>query len=336
MTRPSRDTDLRAELAELHLPLMAIELVRLTVIAITPSALTLVGGTRAQVIGAPAVDLIAPEDRPRAELALTALATGAVDFIKGHGRFIGTRQDELTSTWAAALERGGERLALLQISAGDRSERSPLATFLQAEPLELTVGVVDNDWVITTITSGVERLLGVPGVEMVGRRLLGTVDEHDVDRVLRAAATAKADVSIGLMVRMRTAEESWVDVRAVVGALADSPRRFFILAPEPVGRDIRAAKLEAHLRRIAAELQASGVIELAPSVPSLPDLAVGGLTPRQWEVLTRLLRGERVATIAEELFVSESTVRNHLSAIFEHVGVHSQAELMAVALRQSG
>jgi DNA-binding NarL/FixJ family response regulator len=55
---------------------------------------------------------------------------------------------------------------------------------------------------------------------------------------------------------------------------------------------------------------------------------MGQLTSRQWEILNRLLRGERVPTIANALFISPSTVRNHLSAIFEKFGVHSQAELI--------
>jgi DNA-binding NarL/FixJ family response regulator len=35
-----------------------------------------------------------------------------------------------------------------------------------------------------------------------------------------------------------------------------------------------------------------------------------------------------VSTIAGELMISESTVRNHLSTIFQRFGVHSQAELI--------
>ena len=46
-------------------------------------------------------------------------------------------------------------------------------------------------------------------------------------------------------------------------------------------------------------------------------------------ILRRLLRGERVPTIARDLFLSQSTVRNHLSAIYRRLGVHSQAGLLA-------
>ena len=48
------------------------------------------------------------------------------------------------------------------------------------------------------------------------------------------------------------------------------------------------------------------------------------------------LRGERVPTIARDLFLSQSTVRNHLSAIYRRVGVHSQAELVARLLPGRG
>ena len=52
------------------------------------------------------------------------------------------------------------------------------------------------------------------------------------------------------------------------------------------------------------------------------------LTTRQWEILSRMAQGQRVSTIAGELYISPSTVRNHLAVIFKKFGVHSQAELM--------
>jgi DNA-binding NarL/FixJ family response regulator len=53
-----------------------------------------------------------------------------------------------------------------------------------------------------------------------------------------------------------------------------------------------------------------------------------GLTARQREIVAALLRGERTSDIAASLFVSKSTVRNHLAAIFKEFGVHSQPELL--------
>lgn len=59
---------------------------------------------------------------------------------------------------------------------------------------------------------------------------------------------------------------------------------------------------------------------------SLPEAAQ--LTPRQVEILKRLLAGDRVPRIARDLYVSQSTVRNHLSLIYRRFAVHSQDELL--------
>jgi DNA-binding CsgD family transcriptional regulator len=94
----------------------------------------------------------------------------------------------------------------------------------------------------------------------------------------------------------------------------------------------RVANLERRLWRIAREFEGSGVLSSVANVTSIADpYATPGVTelsPRQWEVLTRLLQGERVPRIAEELFLSQSTVRNHLADMFKKMGVHSQEELL--------
>jgi PAS domain S-box-containing protein len=56
--------------------------------------------------------------------------------------------------------------------------------------------------------------------------------------------------------------------------------------------------------------------------------ALNQLSDRQREVLTLLLRGERVPGIARTLFLAPSTVRNHLTDVFRKLGVHSQEELL--------
>ncbi|HEV3187879.1 MAG TPA: MEDS domain-containing protein [Acidimicrobiales bacterium] len=91
----------------------------------------------------------------------------------------------------------------------------------------------------------------------------------------------------------------------------------------------RVANLERRLWRIAREFEGADMFSAVNNVPdpySLP--GVDELSPRQWEVLTRLLHGERVPRIAEDLFLSQSTIRNHLADIFKKLGVHSQEELL--------
>ncbi len=57
------------------------------------------------------------------------------------------------------------------------------------------------------------------------------------------------------------------------------------------------------------------------------------LSRREFEVVKLLLRGDRVPVIARQLFVSQSTVRNHLSSVFRKLRVRSQQELI-VLLRE--
>ena len=51
------------------------------------------------------------------------------------------------------------------------------------------------------------------------------------------------------------------------------------------------------------------------------------LSDREREVLVYLLEGKRVGTIAQLLYLSEHTVRNHLKSVYRKLGVHSVAEL---------
>jgi DNA-binding CsgD family transcriptional regulator len=57
--------------------------------------------------------------------------------------------------------------------------------------------------------------------------------------------------------------------------------------------------------------------------------AAMGLTPRQQEIASRVLWGASNKHIANELDVTEQTVRDHLSAVFRKLGIHHRAELAA-------
>ena len=136
------------------------------------------------------------------------------------------------------------------------------------------------------------------------------------------------------LAEIASGDGSWIPVGVLVApvetnstrirfALVGQTERSFPRTPD------RVQELELRLRQIGAELRAAGVLdsmEVAPAPDDYPQM--GQLTSRQWEILSRLLQGERVSTIAKALFVSQSTVRNHLSTIFRKFDVHNQAELI--------
>ncbi|MBI5207765.1 MAG: helix-turn-helix transcriptional regulator, partial [Candidatus Firestonebacteria bacterium] len=56
------------------------------------------------------------------------------------------------------------------------------------------------------------------------------------------------------------------------------------------------------------------------------------LSERQEEVAIMIMQGFPNRKIAERLFISELTVKDHLQNIFEKTGVHTRSELIAKVL----
>ena len=63
--------------------------------------------------------------------------------------------------------------------------------------------------------------------------------------------------------------------------------------------------------------------------PDLPATAAGELTARERQLLGLLAQGWHNARIADELHLSEQTVRNYVSRLYAKLGVRSRAEVMA-------
>jgi two-component system, NarL family, response regulator LiaR len=99
------------------------------------------------------------------------------------------------------------------------------------------------------------------------------------------------------------------------------------VGPDELGQAVRrAARGEATLHpRVAAQVMAS------LSQPPAPALPGPGLTEREVEVLGLIADGRSNAEIAERLFVSEKTVKSHVSNILGklHLADRTQAAVWA-------
>jgi DNA-binding NarL/FixJ family response regulator len=60
---------------------------------------------------------------------------------------------------------------------------------------------------------------------------------------------------------------------------------------------------------------------------------INHLTPREREVTSLVAAGLRNKAIAKRLFISEATVRHHLSSAFSKLGVADRYELISYAFR---
>jgi DNA-binding NarL/FixJ family response regulator len=105
--------------------------------------------------------------------------------------------------------------------------------------------------------------------------------------------------------------------------------------------DLLAKFLEHALRgNIALPTAISGAAQSAPASPpeSAPAaqmrVADLGLSPRQTEVLSCLLRGMSNKQICRELGLAEGTVKNHAIAVFRSLNVSSRAQAVIEASRR--
>ena len=76
--------------------------------------------------------------------------------------------------------------------------------------------------------------------------------------------------------------------------------------------------------RIAVVIEPAKASEIAPIIVEAYDLG-----PREQQISQMIARGLSTAQIAEQLCLSQYTVRDYVKSIFEKVGVSSRGELVA-------
>lgn len=229
------------------------------------------------------------------------------------------------------------RLVLLILVADDPIDgRSPTPEAKEMPPTPAVVGTTDAELQIERISSDAEELFGVPVAELLGLGFADLVVESDVP-VLVAAFEAASEGTNGVTVvvdlEVRGNDRASAPVACEVLLLPMQPAQScaFVLLPTQLSasKDYTAESLPAILARLGkgAEIAqlARGVFSGATErdVPGL-----GNLTTRELEIVGRLIDGDRAPAIATRLFLTQSTVRNHLAAVFAKLGVNSQQQLL--------
>jgi DNA-binding NarL/FixJ family response regulator len=148
---------------------------------------------------------------------------------------------------------------------------------------------------------------GVAATELITSELPGVrvlaLSTFDLDENVVAALRAGAD---GFLPKDVSPEELIEGVRVVHrGESAVAPR----LLTKLIGTFVRASRPRA-----------------ARAAPAL-----AGLTEREREILVLIARGRSNTEIAQELSVSPSTVKNHVTSLFAKIGVRDRAQAVIVA-----
>lgn len=324
---PQRD-DRWSEVADgLRVAAVIVTLDDLVTRAVTDAGRRLIGRPSRDIVGHHISQHIDAADRAGVVGVLAALRAGTIDFYRAHLRGVGAggRVTPLIA-WVQALHADGQRVALAAWEEADR-----LPSLAPGEILGRTVAVAMVDASGATRAASVEREIdGLTTADLLGSQLVPADDLNPLVVLSNEPGRQPEAISIGYRATITTSAGRTLTLDAVCTALAASTDRLVLLML-PDAATPRELELEEHLRRIAIEIEASSILARGASLPGvalarLPEASM--LTARQREVLRRLVAGQRVRTIAAELFVSQSTIRNHLSAIFEWFGVHSQAELL--------
>ncbi|MCU1593560.1 MAG: Response regulator containing a CheY-like receiver domain and an DNA-binding domain [Frankiales bacterium] len=210
----------------------------------------------------------------------------------------------------------------------------------------VVLGTLTADGVVDRVGADAAGLLPMSAQQMVGQSLLIGVHPEDAGLVLLLAAQASGrQVSLTGRIRMRTRDRGWAPFRLSLQPLtapaAEAGGFAFALAlAQGVGEaldgshdvatgDEPVGELEAMSAMNAANIGAAGAaawLSRSSNLLSAPETAT--LTHREMEIVGRLATGQRVPFLARELFLSESTVRNHLTSVFRKFRVSSQGELM--------
>jgi len=324
--------------ARLRVAAALVSLDDLTIEAVTVAGRTQLGLPVAEVVGRPILDVVAPAERDHARAAFEALQSGAIDFYRAERAPLVSGAPG--SVWARKLELDGRSIVLAAwFGLGSDRDRPIRAVAGRLLGQTLAVGIADRDGVVRSVSVDETDAPGVASESLLGRHLYGPSQDREMATIRRGSGQSRTGASVAYPLDWPELGGASRQLVCVLAALAGTDDRLFLILSVPTGPGAREAELEGHLWRIAAEVEASGILLRVgrAQLRSLGDYREAGrLTPRQWDVLRRLVNGERVPTIAGDLFLSPSTVRGHLSAIFDRFGVHSQAELLSLLASDDG
>jgi DNA-binding CsgD family transcriptional regulator len=278
------------------------------------------------------------EDKEPAERALAMVEAGDIEGYRRAPRLIrgdGTRVSADVRVSACGSEQPRElALAVVLPVHDDGPDAIPTAVPELSEPPSV-IGLVNAEWRVTHLSSTADELFGRGSDHFIGESVLSFVHHSDVPELLVTLGhSADSSHPASTRVRWRRTNDQWVFCKMLVAPVSNRqlPAFAFVISAIPgeaPSDHSRLPEMEMRLRRIAREVQAVGADrDLVQLAGRRTTHTLADLTPREWEVVSLLIAGERVPSIARSLFLSQSTVRNHLSSVFRKTGMHSQQELL--------
>jgi len=321
---------LRAEVKNVPVAAILTEIATRKLLAVNEAASQLFGAPAQELVGTDVASHVHPTERQAVKQAYAALAAHAVDGYQVTRRVVRPDGTELTlNVWGRRIETGSGPLGLWVLTS--QAEEQAMAASVR--PSKVVLAITDHDWQLEYVSTDA-HLLGGRGSTLVGTPLLGLVHPSAAPEFLAAASRAVANrLAVTVLTRLRVARDRW-DFRyclLVPMCAHDPPRLGVVVTPVPSSLGQAGSVIDPHVQHCALEARATHALGALPAVVHHPGSA--DLSTRQVEILSRLIAGDAAADIARSLYLSPSTVRNHLTAIYRKFAVHSRAELLAALLR---
>ena len=195
----------------------------------------------------------------------------------------------------------------------------------------------------TMFREGLEAIFSSRGgIEVVGRSSSGgedtitLIEENKPDVVITQIDTT-LNTAKEVLSRIRSASP---ESKIVVLTMSDNLRYLQALSKFGIDAYIhKSSSSEELLATIEANSRQPGGKNVVVSMPRdllerLGEEPVGALSERETEVVVLAARGLPNARIAEELGISEATVKRHLANVYQKIGVRSRSEAVRMALME--
>jgi DNA-binding CsgD family transcriptional regulator len=306
-------------------PLIVTDLETRTIVGANEAAYSLLGRLPPSLDGTSVTAIVGTADWPAVEASIDLLVSGALEGYQAVRLLLQGNGQEFTANISVrSRSLAGLKLGLVALEVGGTNVPWPLTE----DHITIAGIVTDHDWTIEMVSSDIETILGLSPESYKNCPLLGLLQPWDVQKLMSAVGRVTSDGGgATLRVHLRNDEGRWQDILLLVVAMCrHSPPRLGMAVTSPGASTGIISDLDQEFATRGYDAVSGADQFRSCPVPE-------GFSTRQSEILTRLLRGERVQDIANALYLSPSTVRNHLTVIYRKFGVHSQAELLAKLLR---
>jgi DNA-binding CsgD family transcriptional regulator len=191
------------------------------------------------------------------------------------------------------------------------------------------IGTTDVYLTIDRVSTDIGPLFGHEATKLIGQSLFRLVHPEDLPALMWALAqSTSSGAGVALRVRINGPAGESTPSQMLLSPLSPPPSFAFALLPDEPIQDTAGADAETDLWQMRRGIEAVDTLRNVTGQGARELPGFSKLSSREIEVMARLLAGDRVPAIARSLFIAQSTVRNHLSSIFQKLGVGSQQSLI--------